>query len=200
MRGAIDEKKPKDKKKGRHVIKRETKIVWKYQYAKDFRKSINRKKKRRPPASMEGFDERISVPAKVPTPDLSSSEESVPSFCRARNSTRGEQAMRGGKKLHNTHSFRYELGNMPDRTNLTQTSCLNPSTTYPTADTAFPEVLDDEFEDAVESVQDLRTGTPPEYYWMNESLAEVTNDGLEEAAEDSRDHLMRPFDKHPPIR
>ena len=89
---------------------------------------------------------------------------------------------------------------MPDRTNLTQTSCLNPSTTYPTADTAFPEVLDDEFKDAVESVQDLRTGTPPEYYWLNESLAEVTNDGLEEATEDSSSHLMRLFGKHPPVR
>ena len=102
--------------------------------------------------------------------------------------------------LRNDHSLRDELGNTPDRTNLTQMSCLNPSTTYLTVDTTLPEVFNDEFKDAVESVQELRTGTPPEYYWLNESLAEVTNDGPEEAIEDSSSHLMRLFGKQPPVR
>ena len=149
---------------------------------------------------MEEFNERISVPTKVPTPDLSSSKESAPLFCRAWNPRWGEQATGGGRKLRRNRSLRYELESVPYRTNLTQTSCHSPSTTYPTVDAAFPEVLDEEFEDAVESVQDLHTRTPPDYCRTNESLADVTNYGLEETAEGSRDHLMRPFDKHPPIR
>ena len=102
--------------------------------------------------------------------------------------------------LCDDHSLRHESGNTPDRTNLTQMSCLNPSTTYPTVDITLPEVFYDEFKDAVESVQELRTGTPPEYYWLNESVAEVTNDGPEEAIKDSSSRLMQLFGKQPPVR
>ena len=195
MHGVTDEEKPKDKKKGRHVIRREKKIVWKFQYAKDFPKSSNRKK-RRPPVSMEGFDERTSVPAKVPTPDLSSSEESAPSFCRARYMTRVEQAIRSERMLRIDHSLRHGSGSTPDQTNLTQMSCLNPSTTYPTVDITPPEI----FKDAVESVQELCIGTPPKYYWFNEALAEVTNDEPEGAIEGSSSPLMQLFQKQPPVR
>ena len=98
--------------------------------------------------------------------------------------------------LRTDHSLRLGSESTPDQTNLTQMSCLNPSTTYPTVDITPPEI----FKDAVESVQELRIGTPPEYYWFNEALAEVMNVEPEGAIEGSSSRLMQLFWKQPPVR
>ena len=132
---------------------------------------------------MKEFDERFSVPTKVPTPDLSSSEESTPSLCRAWHPRWGKQATRGGRKLWRNRSLRYELESVPYRTNLAQTSYHSPSTTYPTANVPFPKGFDEEFEEAVDSVQDLHIRTQPDYYRTNESLEDVMNYGSKKTAE-----------------
>ena len=108
---------------------------------------------------------------------------------------RDEQALKSERMLRTDHSMRHGSGSTPDHTSLTQTSCLNPSTTHPTVDVTHPEI----FKDAVKPVQELRVGTPPEYYWFSEELAKVTNDKPEEATERSRSRLMQLYQKHPPV-
>ena len=95
--------------------------------------------------------------------------------------------------------MRYELESLPYRTNLAQTSYYNPSTTYPTVDTAFPKVFNEEFKEAVDSAQDLHIWTRPDCYWTNELFEDVMNHELEETTEDSGDHRRRPYEKFPPI-
>ena len=91
---------------------------------------------------------------------------------------RDKQALKSERMLRTDHSIRHRSG-----------------TTHPTVDVTHPKI----FKDAVKPVQELRVGTPPEYYWFSEELAEVTDDKAKEATERSRSRLMQLYQKHPPV-